>query len=263
LDVSYSIIIPAYNEEELLPATLEAAAAAMATVDRPGEIIVVDNNSTDATARVAEAHGARVVFEPVNQIARARNAGAAAAKGGTFVFLDADTFLPPDVLRQALANIAGGDCCGGGALVDMDTTGRPAARMFVRFWNWLSVRRGWAAGCLVYCRKDGFDAAGGFSESVYVSEEIWFSRKLGRWGRGRGLAFKIITDPHVATSDRKLREQPVRVLLTGLLMLIFPFAVRFRVLCGHWYRRPKKPPAASGGPTKPGAPARGPRPSAK
>ena len=243
MGISYSIIIPAYNEAVLLPATLDAVAAAMAAVKAPGEVIVVDNNSSDTTAQVAEAHGTRLVFEPHNQIARARNAGAAAATGDTLVFLDADTILPPDVLRQALANIAAGGCCGGGACVAVGAASRRWVRTAMRFWNWLSVRKGWAAGCFVYCRRDGFDAVGGFSEKVYASEEIWFSRKLGKWGRGRGLSFKIVTTPHVHTSDRKLRDQPIRLFLSTLVLLVFPFGVRFRFLCGHWYRRPDKPAA--------------------
>lgn len=244
MTIAYSIIIPAYNEEELLPATLGAVDAAMMAAGAPGEVIVVDNNSTDATARIAGERGARVVFEPVNQIARARNAGAAAAKGDILVFLDADTILPPEVLQQALANMAAGGCCGGGALIQMGTASRPIARALVRLWTWLSVRNRWAAGCFVYCSKDGFDAAGGFTEKVYVSEEIWFSRSLGKWGRGRGRAFKIITAPRVRTSDRKLRDQPLRLFFTSLVLLFFPFAIRFRFFCGHWYRRPKKKGAA-------------------
>jgi len=240
---AYSIVIPAYNEEDLLPATLDALAEAMQTIDAPGEIVVVDNNSTDATAQIAEARGARVVFEPVNQIARARNAGAAAAAHDRLLFVDADTLIPVDVLRQALANLASGSCCGGGVLVEFDTAGRPGARSLVRFWNWLSLRNRWAAGCFVYCRRDAFDAAGRFSERVYASEEIWLSRRLGRWGRKHGMTFEIIIDPPVRTSNRKLVEQPVRAFLTFVLVTLFPFAIWFRPLCGLWYRRPKKPSA--------------------
>ena len=73
----YAIIIPAYNEEAYLADTLEATRSAMAGQLLSGELIVVDNNSSDATTEVAEKNGAdRVVFEPHNQIARARNAGA-------------------------------------------------------------------------------------------------------------------------------------------------------------------------------------------
>ena len=65
---SYAIIIPACNEAEALPVTLNAVRRAMAAQDLPGECIVVDNHSGDDTAAVAKAGGAdRVVFEPVNQ----------------------------------------------------------------------------------------------------------------------------------------------------------------------------------------------------
>jgi glycosyltransferase involved in cell wall biosynthesis len=88
----YSVIIPAFNEEEFLAETILAAREAMNAGDRKGELIVVDNNSTDSTAEVARKAGAdRVVFEAHNQIARARNAGAAATTTPLLVFVDADT----------------------------------------------------------------------------------------------------------------------------------------------------------------------------
>ena len=106
--MEYSVIIPAFNEEELLPATLVALREAMKEINRPGQIIVVDNNSSDATAEIAKAHGALVVFEPKNQISRARNAGAAAATGSFLVFVDADPwFLPGCSSRHCHSLTAG------------------------------------------------------------------------------------------------------------------------------------------------------------
>jgi len=69
--VKLSVVIPAWNEEQLLPACLESVFANLGDdgIGLDVELIVVDNNSTDRTAAVAEAGGARVVFEPVNQIA--------------------------------------------------------------------------------------------------------------------------------------------------------------------------------------------------
>ncbi len=68
-----SIVIPAYNEEKCLPATLEKIGAALAIVDYDSEVIVVDNQSTDETARIAESFGAQVFTETVHNIARVRN----------------------------------------------------------------------------------------------------------------------------------------------------------------------------------------------
>jgi len=81
--VLISVVVPAFNEERLLAATLDSIKAAAQAFDGSGgwELIVCDNNSTDRTAGIAHAAGARVVFEPHNQISRARNRGAAAAAG--------------------------------------------------------------------------------------------------------------------------------------------------------------------------------------
>ena len=74
-----SVIVPAFNEEKLLGASLaEIKVAAQSFVVRNWEfeLVVCDNNSTDRTAEIARLAGARLVFEPVNQIGRARNCGA-------------------------------------------------------------------------------------------------------------------------------------------------------------------------------------------
>ena len=62
--IRYSVIIPAYNEESLLPATLANLRLAMETLPYQGEIIVVDNNSTDNTRNIARNNGTLIVFEP-------------------------------------------------------------------------------------------------------------------------------------------------------------------------------------------------------
>ena len=237
----YSIVVPAYNEEAVLGATLETLREAMEACPWTGELVVVDNNSTDATAEIAEAAGARVVFEPVNQISRARNAGARAAEGKWLVFVDADTFVAPALLRQAIENLAGGKCCGGGACVRLDPCPDRLAEWFLNWWNGMAQRRGVAAGCFVYCLRRGYDAVKGFSERVYAGEEIWFSRALRQWGQRRGKPFRVIADPPALTSPRKMQWfTTLQMLAQTALILFFPFATLSRNLCPVWYRRPGK-----------------------
>ena len=104
-----SIVVPAFNEEQLLPASLKAISDASAAFTEAGwttELIVCDNNSTDRTAEIAAAAGAIVVFEPVNQISRARNAGAARATGDWLLFIDADSFPTRELFADLVAEIA-------------------------------------------------------------------------------------------------------------------------------------------------------------
>jgi glycosyltransferase involved in cell wall biosynthesis len=238
MDIKYSVIIPAYNEESWLPQTLTRLQTTMADSGLPGEIIVVDNNSIDKTAQIAAAHGARVIFEQRNQISRARNTGAGAARGDYFIFLDADTLLPTGLLKTALKNLESGTCCGGGAWVSSLETPPPAARRSISFWNRLSRAFDWAAGCFIYTLRQGFETVGGFSEKVYASEEIWFSRQLRAWGKSKGLTFRIIRNPPIVTSVRKLNGFTPRQALLLVLILLFPLALRSRGLCSFWYFRP-------------------------
>lgn len=242
----YSVIIPAYNEEAFLPETLRSLREAMAAVGEPGEVIVVDNRSTDRTAEVARAGGAdRVVHEPVNQISRARNAGARAVDPAVewLIFLDADTRLPAELLRQALAHLAAGDTCGGGAITVADRPMPGHVERLLATWNAAARRFGLAAGSFVWCRRDAFEAIGGFDEGVYAGEEVWLSRRLRRWGRRRGLAFRVLSDPPIVTSGRKSEWFSGWDFARQLAVLLFcPWATRSKRLCRLWYTRPASPP---------------------
>lgn len=240
MDVDYSVIVPAYNEAECLSATLTALKAAMVVSSLRGEIIVTDNNSTDSTAEIAEQFGVQVVFEPVNQISRARNAGAREARGRYLVFVDADTIIPPALLGHALDNLESQRCVGGGAVVQFEKELKRSVHYVVALWNLLSRALRLAAGCFFYCTRRDFEKAGGFSEAVYASEEIWLSRALKKLGRKQGKRFCIIHQVAAQSSGRKIRWYSTWRQVGLLLMLAFaPFLVRYRRFCGYWYDRPR------------------------
>ena len=80
IELDFSVVIPAYNEESYLPSTIDSLKKAMTAIpELHGELIVVDNHSTDLTAEKARQLGVRVVFEKARGIAMARNAGARVA----------------------------------------------------------------------------------------------------------------------------------------------------------------------------------------
>lgn len=244
---AYSIIVPSFNEEFFLPRTLDALQSAMAAVSLPGEIVVVDNNSTDHTGDVARRRGATVVFEATNQISRARNTGAGIARGRYLIFVDADTILSPDLLRLALNRLESGACAGGGAVVAPDRPLEPLYRLALGAWNRFSVRFKIAAGCFIFCSRAGFEAIDGFSQKVFVGEEVWFSIAFGRWARTQRLTFSIIDSIPVITSTRKLSWfsgfQTLGLLVS---MVFFPLTSRYRSLCRYWYLRPRPPGGGRG-----------------
>lgn len=240
--VQYSVIIPAYNEEAFLPETLAGLQLAMETViPSQGEIIVVDNNSTDRTAEIAKEYCATVVAEPFRQIARARNTGARAANSNLLVFLDADTMLPPALLREALALLRSGTCCGGGTLLNFDSQLPFLADRLARLWNWISRKNKLAAGSFIFCLAQAFFETGGFDEKTFAGEEVFLSRRLINWGKKHNMLFTILSDHPVVTSGRKFHwYSSAQIALLLLLFTVFPFALRSRSLCRFWYTRPVK-----------------------
>jgi glycosyltransferase involved in cell wall biosynthesis len=240
-DCRLSVLIPAYNEESFIAATIDSVHRSFSETRRDSyEIVVCDNNSTDRTTEVAQGAGARVVFEPHNQIARARNAAAKAARGQWFIFLDADTLLNAATLRATIAALESGHTGGGGTEVWLETDGVGASgRRLVQAWNAISRTLKLAAGSFVFCRREAWLATGGFDERIYASEEIWFSRKLKRWCRANRLNFLILSGAPVITSARKLRWYSAWQLFRQFAVFLIPGAWRKRENCAMWYTRPQ------------------------
>jgi glycosyltransferase involved in cell wall biosynthesis len=237
--VEVSIIVPAWNEAEWLPRTLDAIEKARVGLGRSSEVIVVDNASSDGTGELARGRGIRVVLEPERQISRVRNTGARAARGHMLVFVDADTWPSAELLRASVSAMASGEVCGGGAQVSFDALDNAIYRAGLRLWNGLARRLNLAAGCFIFSTRAAFHDVGGFSEQVYAGEEVLFSRRMARWGRQNGQRFRVLPAPPVLTSGRKaVWFSPWQHLGLIMTLAVFPFALRFRRMCGFWYRRP-------------------------
>jgi len=186
-----SIIIPARNEEENLPTLLRSLAAQSV---HPGEIIVVDDASTDRTAEVARELGARVFRSlPLPEGWRGKtwacHQGAQAVAGQKLLFLDADTWFEPDGLARVLAEFQ----AGGGALsVAPYHAVRDFHEQFSAFFNLVMLagtgaftvfgdrypQRG-LLGQFLLIDRAAYQRAGGH-EAVKgrILENFWFSKQL-------------------------------------------------------------------------------------
>jgi len=201
----YSFIIPAYNEQSLIAAAIDAIdTSAPAALTGGHETIVVNDASTDRTAEIARAKGARVIDVHKRQIAAVRNAGAQIATGQIFIFVDADTLVTIPTLRELDRLMQNPRILAGGARLDFD---RPppfwahvAARIFLFFFFAANL----AAGGFIFARRETFLQAGRFDERFFCGEEVHLSKALKRLGK-----FRIIKQP-VITSARKFRMKTAR-----------------------------------------------------
>jgi glycosyltransferase involved in cell wall biosynthesis len=236
--VKISVVVPAFNEEALLPGSLRSIRAAMAAFGERGwaaELVVCDNNSTDRTAEIAGAAGAIVVFEEVNQIARARNAGAGAASGEWLLFVDADSWPSKELFAEVAREIAEG-CLAGGATVAYDEAPL-SVRLAIGAWNRLSRLNRWAAGSFIFCEAAAFGEAGGFNEALYAAEEIDLFRRLKRLARRRRRPIVILHRHPLRTSNRKVRLYGWGQLLGFMAKTIVSGGrtLRSRTDCYAWY----------------------------
>ncbi|MFN0134035.1 MAG: glycosyltransferase [Phycisphaerales bacterium] len=254
--VLVSFIIPAHNEERLIGATIRAIHESAGLIDgraasidapsptgatRPSfeyEIIVADDASTDGTRAVAESLGARVVSHERRQIAATRNLGARAARGERLFFIDADTRVTSLALHAAMRALDSG-AAGGGGTVRMDGRVPLYARVMLYFLTISFRLMRLTGGCFVFCRRETFEAAGGWDETMYAGEEIELAAALKRQGR-----FVIVPHP-VITSGRKLRTHSAWEILGFLPKAMWhgPAMMRQREGLEIWYGPRRDDPA--------------------
>lgn len=199
-----SVVIPALNEEAELPETLRRARA----LPEAREIILVDGGSRDRTRELAAENGCVVLTAPPSRGGQLR-LGAARAAGDVVLFLHADTWLPPDAGRAALA-----------CLLDPRVVGGGFWKMF-RDPHWLMrgsrarcALRLWLGGRILgdqamFIRHDVLEKIGGVPD-VPLMEEIELCRRLRPYGR------LVLAGATVSTSTRRFRR--LGVLRTYLRM---------------------------------------------
>jgi peptidoglycan-N-acetylglucosamine deacetylase len=205
-----SVVIPAYNEARSIQPCLRSLAAQQTRY--PFEVVVVDNNSTDQTAEAARAFPfVRVVHEPRQGIALARQAGEDAASGEVVLHTDADSELPADWVDRVgrefeqdenLVLLSGPIAYPSGPLL---------ARGLQILLNWaalvwwaLTRRLAVVNGCNFAVRKSALDRAGGFPCAL---PEIGDSRVLGMLRRQGRVA--LLRGRPVRTSPRRVEAQGV------------------------------------------------------
>lgn len=201
----FSIIVPAYNEVRLLPRLIESIKIAAIRYDREEvEIIVADNLSTDETRAVSELMGCKIVTVTKRRIAAARNGGAKAAKGEVLCFIDADSELHPDTflkIDEAMRNdriIAGAT----GVFLERRSIGLLATYLMMLPLLWIT---GMDTG-VVFCRRQDFDAVGGYNEELFVAEDVTFLYALKRRGKAKRQRLTRLSGVMALGSTRKFDE---------------------------------------------------------
>ena len=234
-----SIIVPAFNEEKLLAdslAEIQSAAGAFTASGWLVELIVCDNNSTDRTAEIARAAGAAVVFEPVNQIARARNAGANAATGDWFIFVDADSHPSRELFADVAKQILSRRCLAGGVTIQLDEK-LLVAGLITQLWNYASRLHRLMAGSFIFVEAAAFRQVGGFSHEFFAAEELELSQRLKKLARATSRKIVILHRHPIKTSARKMKLYTPRELSSFFLRSIFRHrrTVRSREAAYLWY----------------------------
>lgn len=240
---SLSVIIPAFNEADYILETLDRLRTAERHFrDAAGgdvEILVVDNASTDATRELARHAGATIVDETEHNIARVRNAGAAAARHSVLMFLDADTLVPRELLLR-IARAMADESCAGGAIDVLHRPARLVLRVYLKLWRILGLVGGMAQGACQFCRSDVFQELGGYDERQYMGEDVDFFWRLKRLARRRALSICYVRDLQVMPSPRRWDRWPVwRSLVWTCPPLVLALRCHRRAWAG-WYDNPPR-----------------------
>ncbi|WP_417547394.1 glycosyltransferase [Marinobacter segnicrescens] len=187
-DVPYvTVVIPAHNEEDYIERCLTSILA-QDYPDSRYEAIVVNNNSTDATPKIARQLGVQVIDEPQGPVGRVRNAGAKAARGEVLLFIDSDCIAPSDWISYAAGKISSehGLVLGGGC--ELPQNPKPIEKYWLlNGTEGATLPRDLIGASIAIATSDFFDV-GGFDETVTSGEDSKLSAML------RQRSFSVVID---------------------------------------------------------------------
>lgn len=235
--MKFSVIIPAYNEEQSLPETLYRIGKALSVAACSSEIIVVDNDSRDGTKQVAEAFGAKVILEKEHNISRVRNTGAENATGEFLIFVDADTLVPEALLQQITAVMEDEKCFGGAVSVEYKDVKRKWMKSYLSGWKFWDTVFNMKQGALQFCRKFVFVELGGYDQTIFMGEDIEFYWRLSKYARRNKGYLNFVEHPKVITSARRFEKMSLGKILLFTNPIFIRLAWRKKSFWTDWYEK--------------------------
>ncbi len=224
--VRFSFIVPALNEEKYIGACLDSIGKQKR---KDFEIIVVDGYSKDNTAALAKRYGARVLYEKMRGPGAARNKGTVNAKGNIIVFLDADVRIGNDflgIIEEKMSQDIGGFIC---RLYSYDgfSSSYNLAHIIMKLLFKLRIVMT-AGSCFIY-RKDVFERAGGFNQSLMTNEDHDLAIRASKLSR-----FVYFDDIPVLTSSRRIRRNGFLGSVKIYLKSTFAYFLNGTHIRGYW-----------------------------
>jgi glycosyltransferase involved in cell wall biosynthesis len=197
MPVLVSVIVPAYNEQQLISDCLDSLLVQTITREK-FEVILVDNNSTDLTASIASDKGVRVEKELKKGYVHAFRKGIEAGQGEFLAFTDADCRVPPDWLEVILADFssAPGIVAVGGKASYYDFS-----PLMDRFFRFFVIFIHALPGNNMAIKREAIDRIGGIDPTINLSLDYWLTVKLRKVGR-----LKIDNNLFVKASGRRFRN---------------------------------------------------------
>ena len=200
MSMKFSIIVPAYNEEKLLPKCLES----LVNLDydkNEFEIILVNNNSQDRTREIALSFsGVKAIDEPKQGNVFALIRGCREARGEILVFTDADTQAPKDWLKKFEKAYQDKKvvCAGGPGIFRPVVFAGAVAERAIR-WGGVITK---LAPCFnLSIRKKVYEDIGGFDEKINFEQDIYLITKSKKVGK-----IKYLLDNPIITSSRRYKN---------------------------------------------------------
>lgn len=217
-DVDVSIVIPAYNEEKYIENCLNSLKDQKTNLKY--EVIVVDNNSQDATVKVAQSFKDQFKIRTIHESKQGRGAARARgfeeAKGWMILSTDADAIVYPDWIDTLVASLDGKMVATTTSCKTLDLG--PLKNAIFNFFQPIAtyVYRGffgyfWLAGFSFAIKKDVYIKSGGFNPNLQALEDVDLAQRVAKFGK-----IKFIQKP-VIFSGRRFKKG----LFKGLFQYVY------------------------------------------
>lgn len=204
----FSVIVPTLHEEKAIERSLSSIDKSRKKSSHNVEMIVVDGGSKDNTVKIARKYTKKVVFPREQGIGRARNFGAAYAKGDVLIFLDADVVVPENFFYELNREFSVNGVCGASckAMPHHEVNPSGFERSFYTMWHnarrlFYNIKPCGTGENGIIVSKDVFYKAGGFDESLGAIEDLDFVFRASKYGK-----FVYMKDLTIHETIRRFRK---------------------------------------------------------